>query len=543
MAQFHTKPDGPEQVGVFAVSSSSIAVYWSRVQGATAYKVYRASNLGQYNWGSPVAVINTNLNQPILKWVDTGLPSYSMRYYRVTAVVDGYQSQPSDEDCHYANPNALPWDQTPQDVVDELDNLSFPYLFPINGNAALAMPMGEYQDSVEPTLTGNPAGRVDEDREMITSGGMVSPFLGDGLQAKTNGDPIHPSDLPLFPSGSKVQAEGAYTRRDAPHDDFIGFAGTFIFPSFDNPLYFLCHGVTPDGGKPANSLNMYVGWAPPIPVGPEPSKRTITADIGLQYYPASDNSGTPRQVNPGNPGEGLPPRYNPFIRVSNGKEVIFTSPQLNNSTVYPSKRYLEAYSPTGWLFATIRVAYLADSKLILFQTVWGTCNSNGTGKYPTSAPFPVLAAPSSGPFYEPENNMGGQDLENQKPFSFDDRMTSRRVVSVAQNDHAGDARALKIYEGASISPANPGTSPWLWRLPFAAYVDSSYAREVKMQGWECMGYSGTWLENPFDTDELDTGNYLRFARHDTGSTPLGCIYHGFHPLLDSIISIDHTVSP
>ena len=147
---------------------------------------------------------------------------------------------------------------------------------------------------------------------------------------------------------------------------------------------------------------------------------------------------------------------------------------------------------------------------------------------------------SSGPFYEPEENKGGQDLQNH---SCDDRMASRRVVSVAQNDHEGNARALQIYSGASTTPSNPATERWLWRLPWAAYVDSSYAREVKMQGWECLGYSGTWLGNPFDTDELDTGNYIRFARHDTGSTPFGCIYHGFHPLLDSVVSIDHTVSP
>ncbi len=564
-ASFHTKPNGSEQVGVFAVSNSSIAVYWSRVQGATAYKVYRASNLGQYNWGAPVAVINTNLNQPILKWVDTGLPSYSMRYYRVTAVVDGYQSQPSEEDCHYANPNALPWDQGLSSVIPSLTSQPFDELYPIGTDVDIISPSGEYYDSTDQQQTTNPAGRDDIEKLMFGPTVAGAPFTGDGIQTQRQHAPqipVHPSDLPLYPESPdlKVKAEGAFTRRDAPSADFVGFTGTFVFPSRNNEVFFKQSGTTSivrEGQNrivPLNSLNMYVGWAPPIPSGPgpAPTAHQIAADIGIQYYPSSDNTGSvisdglPEAPNPGGPGT-YPSRYIPFIRVSvKGKEVAYDSSQLNFSTVYPTRRYLDAVSNTGWLYATLRVAYVSDSKTILYQLVWGKCNEFGLNQIAAEFQPSTLAAPWSGPFFSPTVNKGAVDILNEVPFEFDNRIRSRRVVSIAQRKRDGNARALNFYRGTSNSPSS--TVSWfsLWeRMPWAAWTEDSYARNIRLIGWDCLGYFGNWSPQGFSTEEFDEGPYVRTARHDLGasSEPFGARYLQPNPFLDSLISIDHRSEP
>ncbi len=562
-AQFHTKPDGPDQVGVFAVSGSSIAVYWSRVQGATSYKVYRATNLGQYNWGSPSAVISTDLNHPVLKWVDTGLPSYSMRYYRVTAVVDGYQSQPSEEDCHYANSNALPWDQGLNNVIPMLDSQPFPELFPIGSDVDIISPSGAYHDSTDPLQTTNPAGRDDVEKLMFGPAVAGAPFTGDGIQTQRQHAPpipIHPSDASLYPPGSRFKAEGAFTRRDAPGDEFVGFSGTFVFPSRNNSDFFKNSGSTQvvrEGQTldvPLNSLNMYVGWAPPMPktTAPQGLPHYIAADIGLQFYPASNDSGSvlpdgqPEAPNPGGPGT-YPHRYIPFIRVSvKGKEVAYDTSQLNFSTVLPTRRYLDAVSGTGWLFATIRVAYVADSKTILFQLVWGTCGEFGTN--PVAAPDQpsTLAAPWSGPFFKPATNKGGVNLQNVTPFNFDDRLTSRRVISIAQRKRAGNARALNFYRGTSSTAASPQTWSSLWGLmPWAAWPEDSYSRHIKLLEWECLGFSGGWSSENFYTEDFDDGPYVRTARHDLGTNgePFGVRFMQPNPLLDSIVSVDHRSAP
>lgn len=560
-AQFHIKPDGPEQVGVFAVSSSSIAVYWSRVQGATAYKVYRASNLGQYNWGSPAAVISTNLNQPILKWVDTGLPSYSMRYYRVTAVVDGYQSHPSEEDCHYANPNALPWDQGLSSVIPSLSNQ--PFDDPIGNDVDIISPSGEYHDPTDPLQITNPASRDDFEKLMISPTVAGAPFTGDGIQTQRQHAPpipIHPSDVNLYPAGSRFKAEGAFTRRDAPADEIVGFAGTFVFPSRNNETHFKYTGtaqVTRDNQTldvPLNSLNIYVGWAPPMPrtTASQPPPHYIAADIGLQFYPRSDGAGSvlpdgePEAPNPGGPTI-YPHRYIPFIRVSvKGKEVAYDTTQLNFSTINPQRRYLDALSSTGWLFATLRVAYVADSKTLLFQLVWGTCGEYGTNMVAAAEQPSTLATPWSGPFFKPMVNKGGVNLENETPFGFDNRITSRRVVSIAQRKRAGNARALNFYRGTSSTPASPQTWSSLWGLlPWAAWTEDSYARHIKLLEWECLGFSGSWSSETFSTEDFDEGAYVRTARHDLGQNnePFGVRFMQPNPLLDSIVSVDHRSAP
>ena len=75
---YEPRPDPPTSVTAIAVSSSSIIVSWSKVQGATGYNVYRSSSFD----GNDFYLVGDVPSSPFTDW---GLSPKTTYYYIVTA--------------------------------------------------------------------------------------------------------------------------------------------------------------------------------------------------------------------------------------------------------------------------------------------------------------------------------------------------------------------------------------------------------------------------------------------------------------------------
>lgn len=106
-------PSGPAYVAVYATSASAIRVYWQPVPDATEYKVFRATASGAYNFSQPASVAGGGA-----RWFDDpGLQSAQEYFYVVKAVINGQESNPSEEDSDVPNASAIPWNGTASAIL------------------------------------------------------------------------------------------------------------------------------------------------------------------------------------------------------------------------------------------------------------------------------------------------------------------------------------------------------------------------------------------------------------------------------------------
>ena len=136
-------PQPPGYVAVYATSASSIRVYWDSVSNATEYRIYRRLAGQSYSATPARTVPVVNGSEHYLD--DTGLTENVDYYYVVTAVVNGAESSASDEDSHFPNADAIPWNGTPQQIAAKLSSngpqMELPYGIPY-GNTDIMAPDG-----------------------------------------------------------------------------------------------------------------------------------------------------------------------------------------------------------------------------------------------------------------------------------------------------------------------------------------------------------------------------------------------------------------
>jgi hypothetical protein len=104
-------------------SNLKICVYWSEVEGATGYNVYRATVSGGQNYSNPLngSTPVTTLSYPegnMYIFTDTGdLEAETEYFYTVTALGSWSESNPSAEASATPDINGIPWDSGDPDLI------------------------------------------------------------------------------------------------------------------------------------------------------------------------------------------------------------------------------------------------------------------------------------------------------------------------------------------------------------------------------------------------------------------------------------------
>lgn len=77
------------------------------------------------------------------------------------------------------------------------------------------------------------------------------------------------------------------------------------------------------------------------------------------------------------------------------------------------------------------------------------------------------------------------------------------------------------------------------------HLQSKFRAAVSHDWLGVPGLSSDWFNDPLETSGVGGGTLLLTTRHDLSGPdlPFGCVYDAVNPLLDSIVSIDHRVTP
>lgn len=91
----------PDDITVTALDSSRIELEWSKVSGATGYKIYRSSKSTKSSFTNVIATIKSGST---LSFIDTNLSANTKYYYRITATKGSSESELSGYDYDTTDP-------------------------------------------------------------------------------------------------------------------------------------------------------------------------------------------------------------------------------------------------------------------------------------------------------------------------------------------------------------------------------------------------------------------------------------------------------
>jgi len=282
--------DSPMYITAFATSTSSIRLYWTKVDGATSYNIYRGTSPGVVPNGSPLATISASTDETLF-YDDPGLTENQDYYYVVTALQGVNESAASFEDSHFPNASAIPWNSTATDVMNRVRltaaSLSGnPMGIPV-GNTYLLTPNGQLLSDIDYLLHPNLAG-WSPIGGLMNYGTYQFPSFMDLHPATGTGAPTGP--LP------KIAAEGAYRKVVAVPSStatIIGTSCTYYLPDSDDTSSFRVN-------QTYESPHAYVGFDL---IGGGPS-----AEGGVQFCPAKVVDGV-----------SYPNRWQAILRISDGR--------------------------------------------------------------------------------------------------------------------------------------------------------------------------------------------------------------------------------
>ena len=269
-------PHNPSQppvtdLAAYATGSGKITLYWSGVNGATGYNVYRGTASGGENYSTPVngaTPVTTQDTGPgvsnIYQFSDTGLTDGTEYFYTVVAVYAAGVSAASNEDSDVPDPAAVPWDGS-------------------SPSAILSAFRSAFASDVENVGTGSYVLRVVGPDNVIYDDSYSTAQPTDGtITSGTNqfvrpdGSSLSlPDDLGEFdtPSGmgpnsvgtSLPASRGPYRRvRTGPTALYRGESGMVVLPSPQ---------ITPTGHTHGDTAMIFLGA----------SGANIEVDTGLQY--------------------------------------------------------------------------------------------------------------------------------------------------------------------------------------------------------------------------------------------------------------------
>jgi len=102
-------------LSTYATGSGKVTLYWTALNGASGYNVYRGTTTGGEDYNHPVngaSPVNaaSYSGSPMDMYSDTGLVNGTQYFYTVKAVYGSTQSAASNEDGDVPDPAAVPWD-------------------------------------------------------------------------------------------------------------------------------------------------------------------------------------------------------------------------------------------------------------------------------------------------------------------------------------------------------------------------------------------------------------------------------------------------
>lgn len=277
--------NAPGYTAVYATGSHSMRVYWETVAGASAYKIYRATSPGAYNFSAPIATVQATTGTEHI-FDDQGLTENQDYFYVVRAVVSGVESSASPEDSHYPNAGAIPWNGTSAQIVSAVNSDAYgdpdlPYTVPY-GNTDVMSPDGRVYVEETATVSSTEATVDEVDWKTIINSQEIplGSFEWPKPKPKTNGGTPTPA-----------RKESGGMRRVISPLGYDGVSAWVTIPRWQSGAFT----VQENNTSYSESAFAYIGA----------SGNTFQVDAGLAYEKAV-------------PGLNLPRRWTPIIKIKDG---------------------------------------------------------------------------------------------------------------------------------------------------------------------------------------------------------------------------------
>jgi hypothetical protein len=286
-----TDPHPPGYIAAYATSNSSIRVFWDQVDNATQYRIYRRTTNGAYPQ-SPTRTVNVVTGTE--HYVDdTGLTANVDYYYVVTAVVNGTESERSEEDSHFPSDDAIPWNSTPTAIVSKVKSLGtgieIPYGVPPGNTDVMGPNNVSYSDaSQSPYMT---EGVLDLVNWKQVFNGYEAPMGAFEWKVPIAGGQQPPP---------QTQQVGSFRRVTTDEGDYTGVTGWAYLPKYGGSDLSIRKDATIK-----ESACVYVGCSG------TGGGRIIEVDAGVAFEKAAGS---------------MPNRWQPFIRIQDGNANVYNYP-------------------------------------------------------------------------------------------------------------------------------------------------------------------------------------------------------------------------